>query len=39
MRFALLFTVGCLSLPRCATASDDETPKLADDRLAIIPVQ
>ena len=35
MRFAVLLAVGCLSLTRCAVASDDETPKLADDRLAI----
>ena len=35
MRFAVLLAVGCLSLTQCAAASDDETPKLADDRLAI----
>lgn len=35
MRFAVLLAVGCFSLTQCAAASDEETPKLADDRLAI----
>ena len=36
MRFAVLLAVACLSLNPCAAASVDETPKLTDDRLAIM---